>query len=247
MRRVGVVVTFVSILAAVVVWAWPDAGPTAVERVQTHLRPSDRRSDAGTLDGEHRGGGSDRRREHDRAGRPPPRHGNRPLRDRRDDTTVRTSRVQPAGAAAMSIASTLDLTVDDAVVLHNSNKLALRLLPCDVLARVAPGGQEVARFEIELAQRLAETESPVAALEPRVEPRVYERNGFAVTRGPITRPRSRRGLYRPTTWMRSSGCMPACGSWTSWRPTSRIGLRRLTNWLRATTSLPHSPTRTGSC
>ena len=81
----------------------------------------------------------------------------------------------------MSIASALDLTVDDAVVLHNSNKLALRLLPCDVLARVAPVGQEVAQLEIELAQRLAETGSPVAVLEPRVEPRVYERDGFAVT------------------------------------------------------------------
>ena len=81
----------------------------------------------------------------------------------------------------MSIASALDLTVNDAVVLHDSNKLALRLLPCDVLARVAYVGQEAARFEVELARRLAETESPVAALEPRVEPRVYERDGFVVT------------------------------------------------------------------
>jgi hypothetical protein len=81
----------------------------------------------------------------------------------------------------MSIASALDLTVNDAVVLHDSNKLELRLLPCDVLARVAHGGQEVAQFEVELAQRLAETESPVAALEPRVEPRVYERDGVVVT------------------------------------------------------------------
>jgi Ser/Thr protein kinase RdoA (MazF antagonist) len=40
---------------------------------------------------------------------------------------------------------------------------------------------QVAQFEIELAQRLAESESPVAALEPRVQPRVYERDGFAVT------------------------------------------------------------------
>jgi len=40
---------------------------------------------------------------------------------------------------------------------------------------------QVAQFEVELAQRLAETESPVAALEPRVEPLVYERDGFAVT------------------------------------------------------------------
>src|SRR5258708_6706377 len=81
----------------------------------------------------------------------------------------------------MSIASALDLAVDDAVVLQNSNKLAVRLLPCDVFARVAPLTQQVAQFEVELAQRLAETWSPVAALEPRVEPRAYERDGFVVT------------------------------------------------------------------
>src|SRR5580658_1165356 len=81
----------------------------------------------------------------------------------------------------MSTASALDLTVDEAVVLQNSNALALRLLPCDVLARVAPLTQQAAQFEIELAQRLAETESPVAALEPRAAPLVYERDGFVVT------------------------------------------------------------------
>jgi hypothetical protein len=81
----------------------------------------------------------------------------------------------------MSIASSLGLPVDDAIVLHDSNKLAVRLLPCDVLARVAYVAHQVAQFEVELAQRLAETESPVAALEPRVEPRVYEFDGFVVT------------------------------------------------------------------
>jgi hypothetical protein len=84
-------------------------------------------------------------------------------------------------AAALSIASALGLTADDAVVLQNSNNLAVRLLPCDVFARIAPAGRHAAHFEIELAQRLAETGSPVAALEPRVAPRVYERDGFAVT------------------------------------------------------------------
>jgi hypothetical protein len=94
---------------------------------------------------------------------------------------MKASEVQRAVAAATSIVAALDLTVDDAIVLHNSNKLALRVLPCDVLARVAHVGHEVAQFEVDLAQRLAETDSPVAALEPRVEPRVYERDGFAVT------------------------------------------------------------------
>jgi hypothetical protein len=94
---------------------------------------------------------------------------------------MQASEVPRAVAAAMSTASALDLTVDDAIVLHDSNRLAVHLLPCDVLARVALLAHQVAQFEVELAQRLAETESPVGALEPRVEPRVYERDGFVVT------------------------------------------------------------------
>jgi Ser/Thr protein kinase RdoA (MazF antagonist) len=81
----------------------------------------------------------------------------------------------------MSIASSQGLVVDDAVVLQDSNKLTLRLLPCDVLARVAPVAEQVARFEVELAQRLAGFGCPVASLEPRVDPRVYARDGFVVT------------------------------------------------------------------
>src|SRR6478735_6988947 len=94
---------------------------------------------------------------------------------------MQDSDVARAKAAAISTAAALSLPVDDAIVVHNSNKLALRLLPGDVFARVAYVGQEVAQLEVELAQRLAETESPVARLEPRVEPRVYERDGFAIT------------------------------------------------------------------
>ncbi|PVE13463.1 phosphotransferase enzyme family protein [Streptomyces scopuliridis] len=94
---------------------------------------------------------------------------------------MQASEVPRAVAAAMSTASSLGLTVDDAIVLHDSNKLSLRLLPCDVLARVAPVAHQVAQFEIELAQRLAESGSPVAALDPQVEPRVYERDGYVVT------------------------------------------------------------------
>ncbi|MFI9761376.1 phosphotransferase enzyme family protein [Streptomyces sp. NPDC051963] len=94
---------------------------------------------------------------------------------------MQASEVSRAVAAAMSIASSLDLAVDDAIVLHDSNKLTLRLLPCDVLARVAPVANQVAQFEVDLAQRLAESGCPVAALEPRVEPRVHERDGFVVT------------------------------------------------------------------
>ncbi|MDU0287917.1 phosphotransferase family protein [Saccharothrix longispora] len=89
--------------------------------------------------------------------------------------------VARAMAAATALAAELHLRVDDAVVIQDSNMLALHLLPCGVFARVALVGQEVAALEVELAGRLAATASPVAALEPRVEPRVYERDGFAVT------------------------------------------------------------------
>jgi hypothetical protein len=94
---------------------------------------------------------------------------------------VEASEGSRAVAAATSVVAALDLPVDDAVVLHDSNRLTLRLLPCDVLARVAQAGHRAAPFEVELAQRLAETDSPVAGLEPRVEPRVHERDGFDIT------------------------------------------------------------------
>ncbi len=94
---------------------------------------------------------------------------------------MKGSEVRRAVAASMSTASALALTVDDAIVLNDSNRLVLRLMPCDVVARVAPMAHQGAQLEVEVAQRLAETESPVCALEARVEPRVYERDGFAVT------------------------------------------------------------------
>jgi hypothetical protein len=86
-----------------------------------------------------------------------------------------------AVAAGRSIVSELGLAVDEVIVLQDSNKLALRLLPCNVLARVAPAAHQVARFEVDLARRLADTGSPTGALEARVEPRLYERDGFVVT------------------------------------------------------------------
>ena len=94
---------------------------------------------------------------------------------------MQASEVPRAVAAAMSTASSLDLIVDDAIVLHDSNRLTVRLLPCDVVAQVAPVAHQVAQFQVELAQRLAESGCPVAALVPRVAPRVHERDGFVVT------------------------------------------------------------------
>jgi Phosphotransferase enzyme family len=94
---------------------------------------------------------------------------------------MQPSEVPLAVAAAISLASALELRADDAIVLQVSNRLSLRLLPCDVLARVTDVAEHVAAFEVELAKRLVETECPVAGLDPRVEPRAYESDGFVVT------------------------------------------------------------------
>ena len=95
---------------------------------------------------------------------------------------MKESEIRRAVAAGRSVASALDLRVDEAVVLHNSNRLAVRLRPCEVLARVAHvETQEGAELEVRLAQRLGEIGSPVAELAPLVEPRVYLHGGFVVT------------------------------------------------------------------
>ena len=94
---------------------------------------------------------------------------------------MQTGQARLAVGAAKSIASALGLRVDDAVVLQDSNRLTVRLLPCDVVARIAPMAYQAnAEFEVEVARRLAETDCPVAALEPRVAPRVYMRDGFVI-------------------------------------------------------------------
>jgi aminoglycoside phosphotransferase (APT) family kinase protein len=86
-----------------------------------------------------------------------------------------------AVVAAMSTASELDLAVDDAVVLSDSNRLVVRLMPCDIVARVTPMTHFAsAEREVEVVRRLAETDSPVATLEARVEPRIFVHDGFKI-------------------------------------------------------------------
>lgn len=85
-------------------------------------------------------------------------------------------------AAVMSVASSLELAVHDVVVLNDSNRLVLRLMPCDVVARVALATHFAsAELEVELVARLARTDSPVAGLEARVEPRVFMHDGFKIS------------------------------------------------------------------
>ncbi|MGW5562523.1 aminoglycoside phosphotransferase family protein [Streptomyces tendae] len=79
-------------------------------------------------------------------------------------------------------AAELGLEVTDVAVVHDSDRVALRLLPCDVLARVAPVVHLAdSAFEVEVARRLADTDAPVAGLEPRAAPRVHVRDAFAVS------------------------------------------------------------------
>lgn len=87
-------------------------------------------------------------------------------------------------AATTSVARELGLSVEDTTVIQRANRLTVRLEPCDVLARVAATvrrNQTIAAFEVDIARRLDQAGAPVAVLEPRVEPRVYLRDGFAIT------------------------------------------------------------------
>lgn len=95
---------------------------------------------------------------------------------------MRAVEAQRAVAAAMSTAAALDLAVDDAVVLSDSNRLVIRLTPCDVVARVALMTHFAsAEREVALVEQLERTDGPVATLDPRVEPRVVVRDGYKIT------------------------------------------------------------------
>ncbi|MEV0009906.1 phosphotransferase [Streptomyces sp. NPDC047973] len=93
------------------------------------------------------------------------------------ETAERTRAVAAATAAAAS----LGLPVREVTVIQDSNKLTLRLLPSDVLARVAPETDQVAHLEVAIARQLVRAGSPVAAPDPRVGPQVIERDGFVIT------------------------------------------------------------------
>ena len=92
------------------------------------------------------------------------------------------SQVRRALEAARSTARELGLQINEAVVVYNSDRIAVRLVPCNVLVRIGPQGWEDSfRFEAEVVRRLAEIGGAVGDLEPRAGPRVYLRDGFALT------------------------------------------------------------------
>lgn len=84
-------------------------------------------------------------------------------------------------AAASATASSLGLAVEEAVVLQDSNRLTVRVLPCDTVVRVTSTAHGVAGFELELCRRLAGGGSPVAAPDLRVPARVHAHDAFGLT------------------------------------------------------------------
>ena len=89
--------------------------------------------------------------------------------------------VERAVAAVTASATAFGLPSKRATVRHNSNKLALHLQPCDVFARVAWIGREIAATEIDIVQQLTAVDAPVARLAPGVTPKVHHCDDFAVT------------------------------------------------------------------
>jgi hypothetical protein len=86
--------------------------------------------------------------------------------------------------ATASIASAHGLVVEDPIVLKNSNRLTVHLVQCNAVARTAAParrGHDGAAFELQMALQFGAADRLVAALDPRVEPIVHVRDGFAVT------------------------------------------------------------------
>jgi hypothetical protein len=99
---------------------------------------------------------------------------------------VEATTARGAVTAAISVAASCELVADDAVVLNDSNRLVVRLLPCDVVARIVPLGYRVfpgalgAPREVELLHRLAAAGAPIAGLDPRARSQPFVRDGFEI-------------------------------------------------------------------
>jgi hypothetical protein len=95
---------------------------------------------------------------------------------------MREQEAHRAVAAAESTAAELGLAVDRTVVLSNSNRLVVRITPCDVVVRVTPMTHHAsADREVDLVRTLSASAAPVATLDSRVEPRVFVRDDFKLT------------------------------------------------------------------
>lgn len=104
--------------------------------------------------------------------------------------------MHPAAAArachaATELVRSLGLAVDEVADLHDSNRLTVRLLPCDLVARIGPlelGGSQV---EVDRALCLVEAGAPVGPLDPRTPPQVHVGDGVEITLWTYCPPASR--------------------------------------------------------
>jgi len=88
----------------------------------------------------------------------------------------------PRVPTALALLTALDLPADEATVLHASNTLTLRVLPCDVVARIAPHDRaEELAIELERAEALQAVGAPVGPPDPRLAPSVHVRGEHAIT------------------------------------------------------------------
>jgi aminoglycoside phosphotransferase (APT) family kinase protein len=102
---------------------------------------------------------------------------------------VEPAQLRSAVAAAKALAGELGLRAEDASVLSNSNRAMVRVSPSEVVARVSPASsRDGAAYEVEVGRRLAEAGCPVVGPDLRVEPHVYERDGFSITFWPYHEP-----------------------------------------------------------
>lgn len=94
---------------------------------------------------------------------------------------MHTHAAEVARRAAAALVRSFGLPVDEIVDLHASNRLTVRLLPCDLVARIGPSGRSGAEVEVARALRLTAAGAPVGPLDPRVPPQVHVQGGVEIT------------------------------------------------------------------
>lgn len=83
---------------------------------------------------------------------------------------------------ALALLAELGLPAEEAVVVHASNTLTLRLRPADAVARIAPRDHaEDLAIELERAGALLAVGAPVGPPDPRLAPSVHVRGEHAIT------------------------------------------------------------------
>ena len=132
------------------------------------------------------------------------------------EPSVNKSEARRAVAAAMATAAALDLAADDARILQNSNKLAVRLLPCDVLLGWRIEGQAggaVGDRACSKARRDQGAPWELWAASGAARLRARRLRGHAVDL--LLSVTAARGDAGRLARCAASDCTPACGRWMS--------------------------------